>query len=132
MAVYLHHIETLLPAHSYAQSEIAATLKTSVARGNRRIEKVVHQLYSHSDIDRRYSVVGDFTAGAAAGAFYDPESRMLRVPTTEVRNSLYTASARQMFPELARRAFANSLGFEASDADAPDHRLVHWLLSARP
>lgn len=115
MAVYLHRIETLVPPNSYSQADIASALKKSVAKGDRRTEKIVHHLYAHSGIDRRASVVTDFVPGAERGIFYDPDADVFLCPSTQARNDLYTVSARQMFPELARRIFDNAPGFDASE-----------------
>ena len=115
MAVYLHRIETLLPPISYAQGEIAAALKKSVARDDRRTEKIIHHLYAHSGIERRASVVTDFVPGSEPGIFYDPEADAFLCPSTQQRNDLYTTAARKMFPEIARRIFANAPGFEPSE-----------------
>ena len=114
MAVYLHHIETLVPSSSHSQSDIAAALKKSVGKGDRRTEKIIHHLYAHSGIERR-AVSSDFVPGAKAGIFYDPDADAFLCPSTQARNDLYTTTARKMFPEIARNSFANAPGFTPAD-----------------
>jgi predicted naringenin-chalcone synthase len=111
MPVYLHHIETLTPPTSYAQEDIAAALKRSVAKGDRRTEKIIHHLYAHSAIERRASVVTDFLPGAEPGIFYDKATDAFLCPSTQARNTLYTEAARTLFPTIAARAFAAAEGF---------------------
>ena len=108
MSVYIHHIETLLPPVSYAQEEIAAVLKRTVAKGDRRTERIIHHLYAHSAIERRASVVTDFLPDAPPGSFYDRETDTFFSPSTRVRNELYTEAARTLFPTIATEAFAAS------------------------
>ena len=108
MPVYLHHIETLLPPTSYPQEEIAATLKRSVAKGDRRTEKIIHHLYAQSAIERRSSVVTDFLPDAEPGIFYDRATDAFLCPSTGARNALYTEAARTMFPTIATRTLAAS------------------------
>ena len=108
MPVYLHHIETLLPPISYAQADIAAALKRSVAKGDRRTEKIIHHLYAHSAIERRASVVRDFLPDAEPGIFYDRATDTFLCPSTGARNALYTEAARTMFPTIATNALAAS------------------------
>lgn len=119
MSVFIHHIETLVPSATYAQEDIGAALKRSVAKGDRRTEKVIHHIYAHSAIDRRASVVTTFLPDAPPGIFYDPATDTFLSPSTGARNALYTVTARALFAEIAATALAAS-GF------APE-RLTHLV-----
>jgi predicted naringenin-chalcone synthase len=115
MPTYIHHIETLVPETSYPQERIVATLKRCVARGDRRTERIIHHLYAHSGIEKRHSAMTDFVEGNPGGAFYNPETDTILTPSTEVRNQLYTQSARELLPALVEKAIARCPHVSPSD-----------------
>jgi predicted naringenin-chalcone synthase len=115
MSIYIHHIETLLPPISYPQEEIAAVLKQTVAKGDRRTEKIIHHLYAQSGIEKRHIVVADLLPEAPPGIFYDRANEVFLCPSTGARNDLYTTAAREMFADIAQNAFVASPGFEPAD-----------------
>ncbi len=114
MASYIHCLETLLPPHCYAQKDIAAMLQKNIVRGDRRKEKIIHQLFARSGIEQRHSVVADLLPDSPSGIFFDRETGALLCPSTGERNALYTESARGMFTDIAREILAKS-GFAPSE-----------------
>ena len=59
MPAYIHKLETSLPQFKYQQDELREQMKQLVADSdlNRR---VIHQVYSRSGIESRYSILEDF------------------------------------------------------------------------
>ncbi len=110
---YLHHIETLAPAHRYRQEDLAGQMEQWLADPVGK--RIARQLFRRSGIEHRYSVLPDFMPGAAAQLFpVGPDGRRVE-PTTQERNRQYIRHANELAVTVARRALANSVGFGAAD-----------------
>lgn len=107
MAVYVHHIETLLPDNAYSQ-EFACERMKSWASGERH-RRLIHRVYRNSGIETRYSVLDDFRPGAMDPMFKDGPDGKPIVPTTGIRNDRFTKEARLMAVTVARRAVEQCL-----------------------
>lgn len=105
MAVYLHHLETLLPETAYTQARAREVM--SRLSQQRFTQRVIQQIYRQSGIDTRFSVIPDFQEDHPGGLFFEP-GQGLRSPSTKVRNDLYTEQARVMYPMLAKKVLAGS------------------------
>ncbi|MBS3966575.1 MAG: type III polyketide synthase [Truepera sp.] len=105
MAVYVHHLETLLPETAYSQARAREVM--SRLSEQRFTQRVIQQIYRHSAIDTRYSVIPDFQEGHPGGLFFEPRQG-LRSPGTKARNDLYTEHARLIYPALAKKALVGS------------------------
>ena len=112
MPVYLHQIETAVPEEAYPQNVAAEILKRAIGQGDKRTELIIHRLYTHSHIDKRHTLMGDFRPGGAGRAFHDPDTGAFMTPSTEERNLLYTAASKRMAPELAARIIEQCPGIE--------------------
>jgi predicted naringenin-chalcone synthase len=113
MEVYLHTIATVVPDTLYLQAEAGERMKRQYA-SDRRLERLVHRVYSQSGIEKRYSVVKDFVLGAPEGPFYEPVNHTLKSPSTKVRNDIYTEEAKKLFVCAAQKVLRGS-AFEAKD-----------------
>lgn len=105
MAVYVHHLETLLPETAYTQARAREVM--SRLSEQRFTQRVVQQIYRQSGIDMRFSVIPDFQEGHPGGLFFEP-GQGLRAPGTRARNDLYTEHARVMYPALAAKVLRGS------------------------
>lgn len=140
MAVYVHHLATLLPETAYPQARACAVMsRLSEARATQRL---IRQIYRYSGIETRYSVIPDFQEGHPGGLFFEPGGG-LRTPGTRARNDLYAEHARVMYPAVAARVL-NGSGFSAADithlvtvsctgfyAPGPDYDII-TALALRP
>lgn len=115
MPVYLHHIDTAVPSTAYEQTAAADILKRAIAHEDRRTERLIQRLYTHSGIERRHTVLSGFAPGTPGGLFHDATSGTFRSPSTEERNTIYTDAARRMAPKLAARVIDNCPGVERGD-----------------
>jgi predicted naringenin-chalcone synthase len=115
MPVYLYPIVTETPPTAYRQCEVAERSKRQLAAGDRKIERLIHYLYSQSGIEKRYSAIEDFIPGHPGGIYYDPATDTLHNPTTSQRNHLYTQVATDMAPRLAQRAIERCPGLGPTD-----------------
>jgi predicted naringenin-chalcone synthase len=113
METFLHSIATVVPDTVYIQAEAGERMKRQYA-DDRRLERLVHRVYSQSGIEKRYSVVKDFVLGSPEGPFYDPVQHVLKVPSTKVRNDLYTEEAKKLFVCAAQKVLRSS-AFDSRD-----------------
>jgi predicted naringenin-chalcone synthase len=113
MEVFLHSIATVVPDTAYLQAEAGERMKRQYS-DDRRLERLVHRVYSQSGIEKRYSVVKDFILCAPEGPFYDPSTHTLKSPSTKVRNDIYTQEAKKLFVCAAQKALQQS-SFEVKD-----------------
>lgn len=113
MDTYLHAIATVVPDTVYLQAEAGERMKRQYSE-DRKLERLVHRIYSQSGIEKRYSVVKDFVLGGAEGPFYDPTNHIIKMPSTKVRNEIYTEEAKKLFVCAAQKVLRGS-AFEAKD-----------------
>lgn len=106
MPAYIHKIETSLPRFKYHQKELREQMKELVADSdvNRRI---IHQIYSRSGIETRYSILQDFrqTTPSQKSLFFNGHGAS---PATGYRNDVYIREGRKLFVETARKLCENS------------------------
>jgi predicted naringenin-chalcone synthase len=113
MSAFIHHISTITPAYTYAQSYTRDRLK-DWARDT-KTKRLIQAIYNRSGIETRHSVSGDFIIGTEATLFRTDEDGGLIAPTTADRNRVYTHCAREMAVDLARRAITDAEGFQKED-----------------
>ncbi len=114
MPVYLHGVATAVPATAYAQHTALDVMRSWVG-GDRRTDRLLRRIYTHSGIDTRHSVVSDFVAGGEGGFYLDGESGALRSPGTAERNARYAREALTLFPQVAAGALERARGFRPED-----------------
>lgn len=113
MTPYIHHIETLVPAHGYRQEELSGQMEQWLTDPVGK--RIARQLFRRSGIQQRYSVLPDFAPGAVAELYpAGPDGRRIE-PSTQERNRAYIRLAGALSVEVARRALANSEGFSPAD-----------------
>lgn len=104
MSCYLYPVATALPETAYKQAEIGALLRRQLA-GNRRLERLAEQIYRHSGIEKRHSVLHDLETGANEGFLLGPAGAVTP-QSTGARNRRYREEAGKLFVCAARRALA--------------------------
>lgn len=115
MPIYLHAIETAVPETAYPQTVAAEILKQAIATDDRKTERLIQRLYSHSGIDKRHSVLGGFEHDGPGSQFHNLAEGTFRSPSTEERNIIYTEAARRMAPELAAQVIESCPGVGRSE-----------------
>ncbi|MGL4611545.1 MAG: type III polyketide synthase [Trueperaceae bacterium] len=107
MDTFIHSIATVVPDTIYLQADAGERMKLQYST-DRKLERLVHRVYSQSGIEKRHSVVKDFVLGAPEGPFYDSETHTLKSPSTKVRNELYTEEAKKLFVCAAQKVLWGS------------------------
>jgi predicted naringenin-chalcone synthase len=110
MAVYLHHIETLVPVACHAQQQIADLMKRQLGT-SRKLERLIQVIYSQSGIEKRHTVIPDFES--SRGLFFAEEERQSL--STGSRNQLYRAEASKLFCDLAFQTIRQARSFDGAD-----------------
>lgn len=108
MAVYIQHVETLVPENACPQDFAGERMKSWLDSDRQRI--VADRVYRNSGIDTRYSVLEGFSPGIPDPLFkIGPDGRPVE-PGTRERNDRFAAEARRLSVEVARRALARCPG----------------------
>lgn len=109
---YIRHVETLVPEISYPQA-FASEILSSRSKSD-KTKRYIKKVYAASGIEKRHSIVSDFLSGGGSGLFVESDGTA-REPTTGERNSAYVTAAREMIPEIARRALDRCPGVSPAD-----------------
>jgi predicted naringenin-chalcone synthase len=138
MKSYIHHIEPVAPAHSYRQ-DYARDRMTGWLPG-RRNRRLIHNIYDHSGIETRHSVLPDFDTRNEPVLFREDEEGRIIEPMTGERNRCFRSYAPGLVVEAGKRALEHSEGFAANDIThvitvsctgfynpGPDLELIHGL-----
>jgi predicted naringenin-chalcone synthase len=104
MATYIHSIQTEVPQYSYRQEELRERMKEIVPAGD-RAKRIIHQLYSRSGIETRYSVVDDFRVSGMKSLFFNGQGA---APGTQSRNETYIREARKLYISTAQKLISAS------------------------
>jgi predicted naringenin-chalcone synthase len=113
MTAYIHHIETLVPPHAYAQDELARAMERCTS--DPVAARVTRHLFRCSGITRRYSCLPDFLPGAEPVLYRFGEDGRLVQPSTQTRNRVFARASGELSVEVARRALERCEGFDVSD-----------------
>ncbi len=101
MPAYIHSIETSLPGFEYRQIDLRDHMKHLIGESelNRRI---IHQVYSRSGIETRYSILEDFktTIPGEGSLFFNGHGAS---PPTGYRNDMYIREGRNLFINTAKK-----------------------------
>lgn len=113
MSIFIHRIETSVPGYSTSQS-IAAQVLGSWAE-DPATARILRHVFLHSGIQRRHSVVPDFTEPEKALLFRKGADGHHVEPTTQDRNRVFSKCAAPLAVELARRLVDGRSGFRPED-----------------
>lgn len=109
MTAYIHRIETSLPIYSASQNAVARQM--GLWSADPVTARLIRHVFQRSGIEKRHSVIPDFTQPEKAELFrMDAEGRVLE-PSTQERNRCFHRHSRPMAVELAQRLLDNDSGF---------------------
>lgn len=136
-SVYIHDIATAVPPFSSDQQHIREVMKKHVGT-DRKSQAIIHRLYTQSGIEKRHSVVEDFTPNQQGQLFFN--GKVMTPPGTAQRNAVYKTESKKLFTEVGRQLLADNPQFSAEDithvitvsctgfyAPGPDYELVKSL-----
>lgn len=108
MSVWIHNIETAVPQHCYAQSDIGQRmLEWTLDERDRRLVRI---LYKSSGIETRHSVIPDL----GKGFFIPIEDGTFRQPSTSERNEIYSREGKKLAVDLGLKLL-DACEFGAND-----------------
>jgi len=109
MNVYVQNIASQVPETCYQQSFIRDRMKRWL-NASRRLNRYIDTIYNQSSIDKRHTVIAD-----TAAFFKTSPGGRVSVPTTKVRNDMFTAAARIMCVDVAGNAIRGCANTDFSD-----------------
>ncbi len=113
MNIFIHRLETLAPEYSGAQDALAARM--GAWAGDVATARIIRHVFHRSGIERRHSVLPDFTEPERARLFRtDVEGRLIE-PSTQERNRVFSQCAGPMAVKLARRVLGGNEGIRFED-----------------
>ena len=141
MAVFIHDIATSVPSFCSDQQHIREVMKKYVGT-DRKTEAIIHRIYTQSGIEKRHSVIEDFTPDEKGELFFNDSPKT--EPGTAVRNEIYARESRKLFVDVARKLLADNPDISSDDithvitvsctgfyAPGPDYEIVK-ALNLRP
>ena len=113
MPVFIHNIATLVPEHAHNQDYACEKMQSWFEDAKTR--RVIRRIYKHSGIDRRYSVIDDFTSTKHSAFFkYDAQNKRIE-PSTQERNDCFITNAKCLSTAVAAKVIKETDGFTAQD-----------------
>ncbi len=112
MASFIHHLATKVPRYSYTQPYALERMRGWLR--DAKAKRLVRSIYGRSGIERRQSVIGDFSTDTPELFITLPDGE-LHQPTTGERNRLYARESRPLAVELARELLEEAPGFSAAE-----------------
>ncbi len=113
MNVYLHRLATDVPAHSASQDDLAVLFgRWAQDPGAAR---VIHHIFRKTGIQRRHSVLPDFTEPGRSELFRTASSGQLAGAGTHARNQAYARHSAPMAVRVARKLLGTDGHFRPAD-----------------
>ncbi len=106
MPAYIHTIQTAVPDNCYTQEFARDFMKTNIS-DNPAVSRILHRIYTMSDINKRHCVIEEFNHGKNEGIFFD-ESNGLKNPGTYERNELFTKESKPLFVNVGKKLLNES------------------------
>lgn len=113
MNVFIHKLATHVPEHSAAQDVLAAKFGTWAR--DAATARIINHVFRKTGINRRHSVVADFTEPERAELFREDSEGRLIEPSTQERNRVYSRHAAPISVRLARELLEQSSQFRPED-----------------
>jgi predicted naringenin-chalcone synthase len=141
MTVYVRALETAVPPTLLVQTE-ARDVFAAQPGLTRLGSRLVSTCFDSAAIDTRYTAVQELTMDYRADnpQFFDPDTGLLRSPSTKARNDLFATEATKLFIEAAQAAVTRCAGIEPLDIThlitvsctgffnpGPDYKIVRAL-----
>jgi len=113
MNVFIHQLATHVPRNTATQDELA--LKFGAWARDAATARVIGHVFRKTGIQRRYSVLPDFTEPQRAELFRENAEGCLNEASTQERNRVYSRFASPISVQLGREVLQRSAGFTAKD-----------------
>lgn len=141
MTVYVRALETAVPPTLLVQTE-ARDVFAAQPGLTRLGSRLVSTCFDSAAIDTRYTAVQELTMDYRADnpQFFDPDTGLLRSPSTKARNDLFATEATKLFIEAAQAAVTKCAGIDPLDIThlitvsctgffnpGPDYKIVRAL-----
>lgn len=141
MTVYVRALETAVPPTLLIQHE-ARDVFAAQPGLTRLGSRLVTTCFDSAAIDTRYTAVRELTLDSTAEnpQFFDPQTGLLRSPSTKARNNLFAEEATKLFIEAADAAVSKCDGIDPQDIThlvtvsctgffnpGPDYKIVRAL-----
>jgi predicted naringenin-chalcone synthase len=141
MTVYVRALETAVPPTLLIQHE-ARDVFAAQPGLTRLGSRLVTTCFDSAAIDTRYTAVRELTRDSDAKdpQFFDPQTGLLRSPSTKARNNLFAEEATKLFIEAADSAVSKCDGIDPTDIThlitvsctgffnpGPDYKIVRAL-----
>ena len=114
MTNYIHRLETSVPETHYDQTFASGLMQKNVSE-REGVRRLLRSIYHHSGIEKRHSVITDFSEPEASPLFFNKDGTKVPAPGTRRRNDIYTRESRRLFTDLARKLIQNTPGFSKED-----------------
>lgn len=113
MTAFIHQLATYLPPNTATQDDLA--LKFGEWAQNAATARVIRHIFRKTGIERRYSILPDFTEPDRAELYrFDPKG-CLTEASTQARNRVYARNAAPIAVQLARELLDRTSGFQSRD-----------------
>jgi len=113
MNVFIHQLATHVPANTATQDDLAATF--SRWADDPATARIIKHVFRKTGIQRRYSILPDFTDPTRAELFRQDSGGRLSEAGTQERNRVYRRFAAPISVQLGRELLDESPQFEAAD-----------------
>lgn len=137
MPVFIQDIATSVPPFSSDQQHIREVIKKHIG-SDRKTQAIIHRIYSQSGIEKRHSVIEDFTANEHGTLFFN--GKVKTDPGTAARNKVYETESKKLFVDVARQLLTDNPNISSSEithvitvsctgffAPGPDYEIVKAL-----
>lgn len=137
MPVFIHDIATSTPPFSSDQQYIREVMKKYIG-SDRKTQAIIHRIYSQSGIEKRHSVIEDFTASEKGTLFFNGKAKS--DPGTAARNKIYETESKKLFVDVAQKLLSDNPHISSDDithvitvsctgffAPGPDYEIVKAL-----
>lgn len=112
MPVYIHDIATAVPETYSKQDFIREQMKKYVGK-DRKTRAIIHRIYSQSGIEKRHTVINDFSPDHNSHFFFNGSS--CNVPGTAQRNDIYREQATKLFTDIGKMLLEQNPEIDKSD-----------------
>lgn len=113
MNIYIHRLATFVPPNMATQDDLAA--RFAAWSRDAATARVIHHVFRKTGIERRHSVLPDFTEPEQAELFREDPNGRLAEATTQERNRVFGRFAGPIAVELGRRLLGEGSPFRPSD-----------------
>jgi len=113
MNVYIHQLATYVPPNTATQDDLAA--RFGEWAGDGATARVIGHIFRKTGIQRRYSVLPDFTEPERVELFRIDSDGKLSEASTQERNRVYGRNAAPISVRLARELLDKCSNFETKD-----------------